>query len=317
MAKNHIQFQKGRSLPAFLDTYRSEERCAAALSAWGWSRGFVCPQCSHAEGYSTIQLRGLLHCRRWRSQTSLIAGTVFAFSTLPLTVWFLANYLPAQQKSGIPALQLKRQLGVSSPLAWGIKHRLPQAVRERDAEYRRHGGVTEIGAVYWAGECHGRTLGRGSWNKTAFVAALAKSHDGHPLASRMTMVDGFRKSELAAWAAKSLDPDPVVVSDGLGAFRGIAVAGVDHQGLVTGGGTVRVKLDDFHWLNTVIGKVKNALHGTYRQGQRHRPPRYLDEFCYRFNRCFDLAAMLTLLGEAAVPTPPMPYRLPNPAEAHS
>ena len=38
-------------------------------------------------------------------------------------------------------------------------------------------------------------------------------------------------------------------------------------------------------------------------------PRYLAEFEYRFNRRYDLAAMLPRLTWAAVRTPPMPYRL--------
>jgi hypothetical protein len=45
-------------------------------------------------------------------------------------------------------------------------------------------------------------------------------------------------------------------------------------------------------------------------------PRHLAEFRYRFNRGFDLAAMLQRLGVAAVGTPPMRYRLLTLAEAH-
>jgi hypothetical protein len=48
---------------------------------------------------------------------------------------------------------------------------------------------------------------------------------------------------------------------------------------------------------------------------RH-PPRDLAEFCYRFDRRFDLAAMLPRLGVAAARTPPMLYRLLKLAEAH-
>jgi hypothetical protein len=43
-------------------------------------------------------------------------------------------------------------------------------------------------------------------------------------------------------------------------------------------------------------------------------PRYLAEFEYRFNRRYDLAAMMPRLGYAAVRTPPMPYRLLKLAE---
>ena len=42
---------------------------------------------------------------------------------------------------------------------------------------------------------------------------------------------------------------------------------------------------------------------------RCRVPRYLAEFEYRFNRRYDLAAMMPRLGYVAVRTPPMPYRL--------
>jgi len=170
---------------------------------------------------------------------------------------------------------------------------------ERDAD-RQLTGIIEIDDVYWGGECHGQTPGRGSPNKT---------HDGHPVALRMSVVVGFRKRELAAWTGKFIHPNSIVVSDALGCFRGVAATGVEHQPVVTGGGAASVALEDFRWLNTILGNVKNALHGTYHKISPQHLPRYLAEFCYRFNRRFDLAAMLPRLGYAAAHTPPMPYRL--------
>lgn len=315
MAKNRVQFQKGLSLPEFQAAYGSEAQCAEQLFAWRWPNGFVCPECGHAKGYTEIKTRELLQCKHCRHQTSLTAGTVFAYSKLPLTVWFLALYLLTQQKNGISALELKRQLGVSYPTAWSIKHKLMQVMLERDAD-RRLTGVVEIDDVYWGGEYHGGTPGRGSPNKTPFVAALSKTLDGRPLALRMNVVAGFRKTVLAAWAEQFLDPDCIVVSDGLGCFTGIAAVGIEHQPMVTGGGAASVELEEFRWLNTILGNVKNALHGTYHTVSPEHLPRYLAEFCYRFNRRFDLAAMLRRLGIAAVHTPPMPYRLLKLAEAH-
>jgi hypothetical protein len=100
-----------------------------------------------------------------------------------------------------------------------------------------------------------------------------------------------------------------VVSDGLGCFRGIAEAGIEHQAVVTGGGAACVELEDFRWPNTVIGNVKNALRGTYHKASPQHLPRYPAEFRYRFNRRFDLADMFPRLGRAAVHTPPMPHQL--------
>ena len=72
-------------------------------------------------------------------------------------------YLLTQQKNAISALELMRQLGVSYPSAWGVKHKLLQAMLERDAE-RQLTGVIAIDDAYWGGECHGQTPGRASPN---------------------------------------------------------------------------------------------------------------------------------------------------------
>lgn len=315
MAKNRVQFQKGLSLPEFFSRYGTEAQCAETLFQWRWPQGFVCPECGHAEGYSEIKTRGLLQCRHCRHQTSLTAGTVFASTKLPLSTWFLAMYLLTQQKNAVSALELSRHLGVSCNTAWSVKHKLLQVMLEQDAE-RQLTGVIELDDAYWGGECHGQTPGRGSPNKTPFVAALAKNLDGHPIALRMSVVEGFRKRILAAWTEKFIHPDSIVVSDGLGCFRGVASAGVEHQPVVTGGGAASMELKEFHWLNTVLGNVKNAMRGTYHKASAQHLPRYLAEFCYRFDRRFDLAAMLPRLGRAAARTAPMPYRLLKLAEVH-
>ena len=87
MAKNAIQFQKGLSLIDFLAQYGDESKCYQALFTFRWPRGFVCPRCGHM-GLCQIASRKLLQCNYWHAQSSLTAGTIFASTKLPLTVWF-------------------------------------------------------------------------------------------------------------------------------------------------------------------------------------------------------------------------------------
>lgn len=68
-------------------------------------------------------------------------------------------------------------------------------------------------------------------------------------------------------------------------------------------------LDRRQQVNTLLGNVKNALHGTYHALRPKYLQRYLSEFCYRFNRRFDLAALVPRLILAAARTPPLSYRL--------
>ncbi|WP_263571714.1 hypothetical protein [Roseateles oligotrophus] len=55
-------------------------------------------------------------------------GTVLNASKLPLTTWFLVIHLRTQSKTGMAALQLMRDLGVSYRSAWLIMHWLMQAI---------------------------------------------------------------------------------------------------------------------------------------------------------------------------------------------
>ena len=70
----------------------------------------------------------------------------------------------------------------------------------------------------------------------------------------------------------------------------------------------------FKWVNVMIGNVKNALHGTYHYVNSSHLPRYLAEFCYRFNRRFELHTMIDRLAYVAMRTPAKPQSLLKLAE---
>ena len=212
-----------------------------------WPQGFVCPQCAHT-GHCHLKGRDVFQCNRCKCQVSPTSGTVFAESKLPLRTWFLAMYLLTQHKNGISALSLRRQLGVSPNTAWLLKHKLMQTMVERDEE-RPLGGHVQIDDAYWGGERHGGGRGRGSPGKTPFVAAVQCTPQGQPVAMRMDVVAGFRKTELAAWAQRYLMPGSAVVSDGLGCFPGVVAEGCTHEAIVTGGGVPTE--ERFAWVNNV------------------------------------------------------------------
>jgi len=229
MAMNRIQFQPGLSLPAFLAQFGTDEQCADALEASRWPQGFRCPECGNADYYL---LKGGKHktfqCKCCRLQTSLIAGTLFQSTHLALNIWFLAIYLVSQAKTGLSALDLKRQLGVSYPTAWLIQQKLMQTMVERDAQYTLCGHV-QVDDAYLGGELAGGKAGRGSENKVPFVAAISLSAEGRPLYIKMAPVPGFTRKAIFDWANEDLAPGCVVTSDGLGCFTGVTDAGCQHR----------------------------------------------------------------------------------------
>ena len=98
-----------------------------------------------------------------------------------------------------------------------------------------------------------------------------------------------------------------MISDGLGCFRATAIVGAQHQALATGGGRASVKLPRFKAINTLLGNLKTAIGGTYHAFNFAKyAHRYLAEFQYRFNRRFDLRAILNRLLVALVAAPASP-----------
>ena len=105
-----------------------------------------------------------------------------------------------------------------------------------------------------------------------------------------------------------------VITDGLGCFNGVADAGCTHEAIITGSGRKAARHPAFKAVNTVLGNIKSAIIATFRSVSRKHAPRRLAEFEYRFNRRYDLPAMIARLGWVAVRTQPMPYRLLKLAE---
>src|ERR1700677_3232220 len=315
MARNKVQFQKGLSEAAFETLYGSEQKCRAVVIASRWPNGFECPACG-GRTYSEVVTRRLFQCSGCRRQTSPIAGTIFASTHLPLRLWFRAMYHLTQSKQGISSIELGRRLGVTQTTAWKIKHKLEQVMMERDASKRLTGRV-ELDDAYLGGERSGGKRGRGAPGKTPFVAAVETTPEGKPVRLKLRRVTSFCNHALSNFAKRSLDPKCEVVSDGPACFAAVTDAGCSHQVVKTGSGPKAARTPAFQLGNTALGNIKAAIVGTYRAIEQKHVPRYLAEFESRFNRRYDLAAMMPRLRWSSVRTPPMPYRLLKLAEVHA
>jgi hypothetical protein len=269
---------------------------------------FIAPSATNTQ-HSVLKngSRKTFQCSHCRHQASLTAGALFQGTCLPRTTWFLAIYLISQAKTGLSALALMRQLGVSYPTAWRIHHKLMQSMLEREALYALQGAVQDDDA-YLDGENPGGKVGWGSENKVPFVAAVTVDTQGHPVYARFTAIKGFTSTAIEGWARSTLDTECQVLTDGLPCFNGIADAGRSHAVIVSGGRNPR-NLPHFGWVNTVLGNLKTGLSGAYHAFKfRKYAQRYLSTITCRFNRPLNLATLPMSLLRAAVNIGPRPER---------
>ena len=285
---NQIQFQQGMSIPEFLSIFGTEAQCAEAVKQSRWPSGFRCPRCSGADHYVVGHgYRQLFQCNACRHQTSLTAGSLLEHTKLPLTTWFLATYLISQAKTGLSALALKRQVGVSYPTAWLLHRKINRSMAQQEASHRLSGAV-QLDDAYLGGERADGKAGRGSENKVPFVAAVSLNDKGRPFHLKLSLVSGFTAQAIGKWAKASLAPGAFVTSDGLSCFSAVTDAGCFHFPVVVGSLKPR-DLPQFTWVNTVLGNLKTTLAGAFHSLKyRKYADQYLAAFAYRFNRRFDL-----------------------------
>ena len=294
-----------RTLMELERRFGDDEACRAYLFALRWPDGFVCPGCG---GHAVLAIRrDLWRCGDCRRETSVMAGTIFQDSKLPLTVWFRAMWQVTSQKNGMSALGLQRVLGLGSyKTAWAMLHKLRRAMVRPGRERLR--GVVEVDETYWGGEEEG-VRGRQTLEK-AMIAVAAEAAPGRGKAIgriRLRHIPDANRTTLHNFIAETIEPGSTVVSDGLQSYR--ELKGYVHDRHVQS----RQPADAEHLLprvHRVASLLKRWLLGTHQGAIAHEHlDDYLDEFTFRFNRRTSASRgkLFYRLAQQAVQVEPAPF----------
>lgn len=291
-----------RTWPEFERQFGSDEACRAYLFVLRWPAGFVCPGCGDRHAWAVR--RDLWRCHACRREASVMAGTIFQDSKLPLTTWFRAMWHVTSQKNGASALGLQRVLGLGSyKTAWAMLHKLRRAMVRPDRD--RLKGIVEVDETYWGGEEEG-VIGRLTRDKA--LIAVAAEQDGRAIGRiRLRCIPDLTKSSLHGFIAQAIESGSTVVTDGLNAYGGLK--DYTHRPIV-----VRKQAEDASTLlprvHRVASLLKRWLLGTHQGAVGHAHLEYyLDEFTFRFNRRSSASRgkLFYRLAQQAVQIGPAPY----------
>jgi transposase-like protein len=266
-----------RNQPELEKQFENEADCRSYLEALRWPDGYRCPKCAGSACWR--RKRELIECSGCGYETSVIAGTVFQDTKLPLKTWFRAMWLVAGQKSGLSALTLQRDLGLGSyKTAWSMLHKMRLAMVRPGRE--RLSGNVEVDETYWGAAESGGAVGRLTHSKS--LIAVAAQCDGAGIGRiRLARIPDTSRATLHQFIAKSIEPGSTVITDGLHAYRHLE--GYHHERLIQ-----RREASDLHLLprvHRVVSLLKRWLLGIHQGAvsDAHLNT-YLGEFTFRFNR---------------------------------
>jgi len=300
MPENRALAYSSMGLLDFQKRFSSESECYAYLVRTRFPGGFACPRCGSMDA-GTIQTRGLWQCKGCRTQVSVTAGTMFHRTRTPLHHWFWAVFLVAQDKRGHSALQRSKELGIPYDRAWLMMHKIRSAMACRDARYRL-AGIIEMDEAYCGAPDPGRR-GR-STRRTKALVAVSLTESGKPRCAKLQTIRRLDGRGIARFALGAFAPGSTVRTDGLRAYGRLPHPGFRHDPVVASASDSQNLL---HGVHIVISHAKAFLTGTFHGLDDKHIQRYLDEFCYRFNRRHRQAELFDRLRLACATAPPLTY----------
>ena len=271
-------------LISFPKPFSTEEACRERLFTLRWPEGFRCPKCGCQESYR-IENRTLFQCVECRHQTSLTAGTIMHRTRTPLVKWFWAIFLVSTDKRGLSALALSRKIDIGLKCAWTILHKIRKAMETRDAGYQL-AGLIQVDDAFFKGGVNKGGDKRGRVTNKVPVIVMAAVKDEAITFARMEVVEDVESDAIRSVLEEHVAPGQTVRSDGFPAYNVVKDIGLTHDKQIVYPKHGAPRYDVLKWVNILVSNAKAFILGTYHGVQKKHLQRYLDEFCYRFNRRF-------------------------------
>ena len=292
----------------FFKKFPDEASCKAHFKSQRDNKGVTCKRCQHQDHY-WISTRDQYQCKKCNYRTTLKSGTLLHGSQLPYHYWYFGMMLLTSTKKSFSALEVQRQLGHAyyEPI-WYMLHKIRYAMGKRDDNYTLSDQVEldegffeivpnkedrERIAIELAENDGKYKRGKGS-QKQAAVLVMVESKEVEPSEKykhkpnktvgyiKMKLLDNLTKQTTNEQIDQSIDKESSATTDGANNYNDLKENLADHNSVVC-----QVKKDAskvLPWVHIAISNAKRLLLDIHHSIGGDYLQRYLDEFCYKFNR---------------------------------
>src|SRR6202167_3645389 len=139
-----------KTLADLMITFSDDQIALDHFKTIRWRNGEFCPYCGGVKVYTLKANR--YQCAQCRNSFSILVGTIFENTKLPLKVWFGAIWLLTNHPKGIASTTLAKDLGITQKSAWFVLHRLRHAARTQSFNTPPLKGIVEIDETFVGGK---------------------------------------------------------------------------------------------------------------------------------------------------------------------
>jgi transposase-like protein len=296
------------------------------LESLRWNGTPVCPHCgvqgkhyflNPTNGVSRTTRTGseserrVWKCKDCRKQFSVLTGTIFHGSKVPLQTWLFVFFEMCSNKNGIAAREIARKYGVAPKTAWFMTQRIREAMAN-DSSGKLSGNVsmdeTYIGGKpeNWHANDPRRTDKGNSTNKMAAVA-LISNETGEIRTQAVTNVTGTVVQDMLRMNVQM--SDTALHTDSAPLYRTVSKEMAAHHVVNHHAGQYVSELSDgTNKVENFFSQLKRSIDGTHHCVSKIHLDRYLTEFAFRHGShdLTDTERMVKLMGQ--VPGVRLTYR---------
>lgn len=209
----------------------------------------------------------------------MIVGTLFQDTHKPLRLWFQAIWYAVNQKNGVSALGLQKDIGLGSyHTAWEWLHKLRRAMVRPGRD--KLDGIIEVNETLIGGEATGKR-GRGAESKTLVLIAAEDTEWGIGRIRLLPISDASGEI-LHAAIMQMVSIGSTIRTDGWSGYSGLSKYGYVHEPISNQNVQQADVIPSAHLIASLL---KRWLSGTHQGAFNHKNlAYYLDEFTFRFNR---------------------------------
>jgi len=264
--------------------FPAEEDCITYLEKVRWNGEPTCPYCG-SKNSTPLAKEHRHHCNTCNTSYSVTVGTIFHQTRLPLQKWFLALSLILNAKKGISARQLARDIEVHRNTAWRISMKIREAMMQ---QHQREllTGVVEMDETY-IGPRKPRKRhpddkfpGGHATKKQPVVGMVQRDGD---VVAKMVGKRDLKSGKLARIIKNHIDTDNAVLFTDQ--YLGYSKVRRFMQHRTVNHSVWYVAEDGTH-TNTIEcfwALLKRGITGQFHHVTLRHLPKYIDEFCYRYN----------------------------------
>jgi transposase-like protein len=164
-------------------------------------------------------------------------------------------------------------------------HKIRKAMEARDTEYQL-AGLIQVDDAFFSGGLKKGGDKRGRGTSKVPVLVMAATKDEAITFARMEILENVEGEHIKAVLEKRLAGAQAIKTDGLAAFNVANEIGHELTPVVVYPKNGEPNFDDLKWVNILVSNAKAFILGTYHGVMAKHLQKYLDEFCYGFNRRF-------------------------------